>query len=80
MRPAIRPGGIFPDYALPDDHGTMRTLSGLQGRDPLIPDPGARQLLPKEQQTAGRRSPLAAVTPPVRGLTIDLEEEQSVSS
>jgi hypothetical protein len=36
MRPDIRPGGIFPDYALPDQTGTVRTLSELQGRDPLI--------------------------------------------
>ena len=36
MRPDIRPGGIFPDYALPDHTGTVRTLSELQGRDPLI--------------------------------------------
>jgi hypothetical protein len=33
MRPDIRPGGIFPDYALPDDTGTVRTLSELQGRN-----------------------------------------------
>ena len=36
MRPDITPGGIFPDYALPDHTGTVRTLSELQGRDPLI--------------------------------------------
>ena len=34
MRPDIRPGGIFPDYALPDHTGTVRKLSELQGRDP----------------------------------------------
>jgi peroxiredoxin len=36
MRPDIRPGGIFPDYAFPNPLGTVRTLSELQGRDPLI--------------------------------------------
>jgi len=36
MRPDIRPGGVFPDYAFPDHTGTVRTLSELQGRDPLI--------------------------------------------
>jgi hypothetical protein len=36
MRSDIVPGGIFPDYALPDHTGTVRTLSELQGRDPLI--------------------------------------------
>ena len=35
MRPDIRPGGIFPDYALPDHTGTERRLGELQGRDPL---------------------------------------------
>jgi hypothetical protein len=36
MRPDIAPGGIFPDYALPDHTGTVRALSELQGRDPMI--------------------------------------------
>jgi peroxiredoxin len=36
MRPDIKPGGIFPDYALPDHTGTLRRLSELRGRDPLI--------------------------------------------
>ena len=29
---------MFPDYSLPDPTGTVRTLSELQGRDPLIGD------------------------------------------
>jgi hypothetical protein len=37
MRPDIVPGGILPDYALPDHTGTVRTLSEVQGSDPLIP-------------------------------------------
>ena len=32
----IGPGGVFPDYSLPDHTGTVRTPSELQGRDPLI--------------------------------------------
>lgn len=36
MRPDIIPGGVFPDYALPDHTGAVRTLSELQGPDPLI--------------------------------------------
>jgi hypothetical protein len=36
VRPDIVPGGAFPDYALPDHTGTVRMLSELQGRDPLI--------------------------------------------
>ena len=37
IRPDIIPGGTFPDYALPDHTSTVRTLSELQGRDPMIP-------------------------------------------
>jgi peroxiredoxin len=36
MRSDIAPGGVFPDYALPDQTGAVRRLSELQGRDPLI--------------------------------------------
>jgi len=36
MRSDITPGGVFPDYALPDHTATIRTLSELQGSDPLI--------------------------------------------
>ena len=32
----IVPGGIFPNYELPDHTGTVRKLSELQGDDPLI--------------------------------------------
>ncbi len=31
MRADIVPGGVFPDYALPDHEETVRTLSELQG-------------------------------------------------
>ncbi|MFF4803399.1 hypothetical protein ACFY1U_34190 [Streptomyces sp. NPDC001351] len=36
MRSDIVPGGVFPDFALPDHTGTVRTLSQLQDRDPLV--------------------------------------------
>jgi peroxiredoxin len=36
MRCDICPDGVFPDYALPDHTGSVRTLSELQGRDPLV--------------------------------------------
>jgi len=36
MRSDIRPGGTFPDYALPDHANTVRKLSELQGDDPLV--------------------------------------------
>src|SRR2546428_14006912 len=35
MRPDIVPGAVFPDYELPDHRGKHRTLSELQGGDPL---------------------------------------------
>ena len=50
MRADIRPGGIFPDYTLPDHLGTMRTLSELQGRDPLILTLARGNYCPKEHQ------------------------------
>ena len=36
MRSDIRPGGIFPDYVLPDHTQTQRRLSELQGDDPML--------------------------------------------
>jgi peroxiredoxin len=36
MRPDIVPGAAFPDYTLPDHRGRHRTLSELQGGDPLV--------------------------------------------
>ena len=36
MRSDIVPGGIFPDYELPDHTGALRKLSELQDDDPLI--------------------------------------------
>ncbi|MDX6395377.1 MAG: hypothetical protein QOJ73_6440, partial [Streptosporangiaceae bacterium] len=50
MRSDIAPGGIFPDYALPDHTDTVRTLSELQGRDPLILTLARGHYCPKEHQ------------------------------
>ena len=50
MRPDIRPGGTFPDYALPDQTGTSRTLSELQGSDPLILTLARGNYCPKEHR------------------------------
>ena len=36
MRPDIVPGAVFPDYELPDHRGKHRTVSELQGDDPLV--------------------------------------------
>lgn len=50
MRPDIIQGGVFPDFALPDHTGTMRTLSELQGRDPLVLTLARGHYCPKEHQ------------------------------
>ncbi|MCW2690015.1 MAG: redoxin protein [Mycobacterium sp.] len=36
MRSDIVPGAVFPDYSLPDHTDTVRSLSELQGDDPLV--------------------------------------------
>lgn len=36
MRADLRPGGSFPDLALPDQDGVIRTLSEVAGGDPLV--------------------------------------------
>jgi len=36
MRSDIVSGNVFPDYALPDHTNTVRKLSELQGRDPMV--------------------------------------------
>ena len=50
MRSDIVPGGTFPDYALPDHTGTVRALSGLQGRDPMILTLARGNYCPKEHR------------------------------
>ena len=50
MRSDIVPGGIFPDYELPDHTGTLRKLSELQGDDPLILTLARGHYCPKEHQ------------------------------
>ena len=50
MRSDIVPGGTFPDYALPDHTGTVRPLSELQGRDPLILTLARGNYCPKEHR------------------------------
>ena len=50
MRSDIRPGGTFPDYALPDHTNTVRKLSELQGDDPLILTLARGNYCPKEHQ------------------------------
>jgi peroxiredoxin len=50
MRPDIVPGGVFPDYRLPDHTGTLCNLSKLQGGDPLILTLSRGHYCPKEHQ------------------------------
>ena len=50
MRSDIVPGAAFPDYALPDHTGVVRTLSELQGRDPMILTLARGHYCPKEHQ------------------------------
>src|SRR5579872_3986820 len=50
MRPDIVPGGVFPDYQLPDHTDTLRKLSELQSDDPLILTLARGNYCPKEHQ------------------------------
>jgi peroxiredoxin len=50
MRSDIVPGGIFPDYRLPDHNGALHSLSEIQGRDPLILMLSRGHFCPKEHQ------------------------------
>src|SRR3954454_14043416 len=50
MRADIVPGGVFPDYALPDHTETVRTLSEIQGDDPMIVTLARGHYCPKEHQ------------------------------
>jgi peroxiredoxin len=50
LRSDIQPGATFPDYELPDHTSTPRTLSELQGDDPLILTLARGHYCPKEHQ------------------------------
>ena len=50
MRSDIVPGGIFPDYELPDHTGEVHKLSELQRDDPLILTLARGHFCPKEHQ------------------------------
>jgi hypothetical protein len=62
MRSDIMPGGVFPDYDLPDHTNTVRTLSELQGRDPMILTLARGHYCPKEHQ---QHLDLAAIQPKI---------------
>lgn len=50
MRSDIKPGGRFPDYRLPDHTGKERSLSELQGDNPLILVLSRGHFCPKDQR------------------------------
>jgi peroxiredoxin len=50
MRPDIVPGAVFPDYALPDQEEVVRSLSEIQGDDPMILTLARGHYCPKEHQ------------------------------
>lgn len=52
MRSDIVPGFVFPNYELSDHAGARRTLSELQGRDPLVLVLGRGGYCPKDRRQA----------------------------
>jgi peroxiredoxin len=50
VRSDVAPGGIFPDYELPDHENVPRRLSELQGEDPLVLTLSRGHYCPKEHQ------------------------------
>jgi peroxiredoxin len=62
MRSDIAPGGTFPDYTLPDHTETPRSLSELQGDDPMILTLARGHYCPKEHH---QHLALAAFQPEV---------------
>jgi peroxiredoxin len=50
MRSDIMPGAVFPDYALPDHNDVVRSLSELQGDDPMILTLARGHFCPKEHR------------------------------
>ena len=50
MRADIVPGGVFPDYELPDENSAPRRLSEIQGDDPPVLTLARGHYCPKEHQ------------------------------
>jgi len=50
MRSDIAPGGVFPDYELPDHEKVPRRLSEIQGDEPLVLTLARGHYCPKEHQ------------------------------
>ncbi len=82
MRSDIVPGGVFPDYALPDHTGTLRTLGELQDREPVVLMLAHGNYCPKEHQ---QHLELAAAQPKfavahTRIVTISTDDRQQVQA
>src|ERR1700712_643240 len=75
MRADIVPGATLPDYALPDHTGTVRSLSELQGGDPLVLTLARGHYCPKEHQQhlelAAFQAKLAGAYTPIRPIATD---------
>lgn len=52
MRADIKAGAVFPDYSLADQTGKHRSLSELQGQDPMIVVLGRGGFCPKDRRQA----------------------------
>src|SRR6267154_1041866 len=52
MRADIKRGAVFPDYSLADQTGKHRSLSELQGQDPMIVVLGRGGFCPKDRRQA----------------------------
>ena len=50
MRQDLVPGAVFPDFQLPDQTGTLRRLSELQGDDVMVLLLGRGEHCPRERQ------------------------------
>jgi peroxiredoxin len=50
MRADIVPGAVFPDYSLPDHTNTVRSLSEIQGHNPMVLTLARGHYCPKEHQ------------------------------
>jgi peroxiredoxin len=50
MSRGLNPGATLPDFALPDDTGTVRRLSELQRGDPMVVLLGRGEHCPRERQ------------------------------
>ena len=75
MRSDITPGGVFPDYSLPDHTGTVRSLSEVQGDDPMILTLARGHYCPKEHQQhrelAGFQSKIAVAYTQIATIATD---------